>query len=102
MAETVATETRRRGPETAPSRIGRFLALALALHLPLTPIGPLLGLLALLAHGNRELPEEHLNSIPVSLLSDEDMEQLGMKAPEAPPPSPAPPTAPEPDAVPVP
>src|SRR5258706_9635826 len=87
MAETVATETRLRGPEAASSRFGRFLALALALHLPLTPIGPLLGLLALLAHRGREVPEEHLNSIPVSLLSDEDLEQLGMKAPDQPPPS---------------
>ncbi len=96
MPESVAEETRRRGQPAAPARkLSWFLAIAALLHLPLTPLGPLLGLLSLLHWPSPEPPPDSLNSIPVSLLSPEEMEQLGLGTP--PPPAP-PPEAAEPKA----
>jgi hypothetical protein len=95
MPEAVAPETHRRGRATArPQRLAWFIAAAVFLHLPLTPLGALIGLLSLLHWPSREPPPESLNAIPVSLLSPEEMEQLGLK--EAPP---APPEAAEPKAA---
>lgn len=95
MAETVATQTRARGRGNAGRGLGRFVAIALLLHLPLTPIGPLLGLLSLL-RPSHEAPEESLNAIPVSLLSPEELAQMGLAEPppQQPAPEPAPATAP--------
>lgn len=88
MAETVATQTRARGRRTAGRGLGRFVAIALLLHLPLTPIGPLLGLLSMLRRSH-DAPEESLNAIPVSLLSPEELAQMGLGEPP-PAPQPAP------------
>ncbi|HEX7671021.1 MAG TPA: hypothetical protein VF395_15605, partial [Polyangiaceae bacterium] len=86
----MAAGTRPRGPGDAKrSRLARFLVLAVLLHLPLTPVGALVGLLALL-HTHEEGPHEQLHAIPVSLLSPEEMAALGMgEPPEAKPASPS-------------
>jgi hypothetical protein len=95
MPESVAPETHRRGRATARAqKLWWFIAAAAFLHLPLTPLGALLGLLSLLHWPTREVPPESLNAIPVALLSPEEMEQLGLK--EAPP---TPPEAAEPKAA---
>jgi len=57
--------------------------------LPLTPLGPLLGLLSLLHWPSREPPPDALNAIPVSLLSPDEMDQLGLGAAAPAPPLPA-------------
>lgn len=94
MPESVAEETRRRGPRAArPRKLSWFVLIAAVLHLPLTPLGPLLGLLSLLHWPTREPPPDALNAIPVSLLSPEEMDQLGLGAT---PPAPPPPEAIEP------
>ncbi|HVU02443.1 MAG TPA: hypothetical protein VHE30_11855 [Polyangiaceae bacterium] len=69
------------------------------LHLPLTPVGSLLGLLSLLHAPEHEPPPEQLHAIPVSLLTPEEMAALGAtnEPPPPPPPAAAPPT-PEPAA----
>lgn len=87
MPESVAAETRRRGQPAAPARrLSWSLLIAALLHLPLTPLGALLGLLSLLHWPTHESPPDTLNSIPVSLLSPEEMEQLGLGATPPPPP----------------
>lgn len=60
----------------------RFLVLAILLHLPLTPLGALIGLLSLLHVPERDAPTEQLHAIPVSLLSPEEMAALGLPVPE--------------------
>ncbi len=85
MAESVAAETRRRGrAHTHPVKFGWFVALAIVIHLPFTPLGALFGLVALLHRPRAEAPPDTLNAIPVSLLSPEEMAQLGGAS--APPP----------------
>lgn len=91
MADSVATQTRDRGRRAAGRGLGRFVAIAVLLHLPLTPIAPLLGLLSLLRPPSRAAEEEALNAIPVSLLSAEELAQLGLAEPQAPPPASPPP-----------
>ena len=101
MENAVAPETRTRGHGAAKRRgLAWFLALAALLHVPLTPIGALIGLLALLRPGAEEPPPDTLNAIPVSLLSDDELAALGATH-EAPPrePAVAPPPA-EPAAAP--
>jgi hypothetical protein len=80
MENGVAAETRPRGHGAARRRRGLtwFLALAALLHVPLTPIGALIGLLALIRPPAEEPPPETLNAIPVSLLSDEELAALGV------------------------
>jgi hypothetical protein len=98
MENGVAAETRARGHGAATRRRGLawFLALAALLHVPLTPIGALIGLLALLRPSAEEPPPDTLNAIPVSLLSDEELAALGATS-EPPPAEPA--AAPAPAAV---
>lgn len=86
----MAAETRARGRGAAGRQRGLawFIALATLLHVPLTPIGALVGLLALLRPAPKEPPPESLNAIPVSLLSDEELAALGAEK-EPPPPEPA-------------
>jgi hypothetical protein len=94
MPESVAEVTRRRVQPAAPARkLSWFLVLAALVHLPLTPLGPLLGLLSLLHWPTHEPPPDTLNSIPVSLLSPEEMEQLGLGPTPPAPPDPAEPRA---------
>jgi hypothetical protein len=82
MTSSVAAGTRPRGPGDAKrSRLARFLVVAVLLHLPLTPVGALVGLLSLL-HAPEDAPHEQLHAIPVSLLSPEEMAALGMGEPE--------------------
>jgi len=110
MAESVAPGTRSRGSADAarPGRLAWFLALAAVLHLPLTPVGALLGLLGLLRLPTHEPPPEALNAIPISLLSPEEIAQLGGEAkgparqPATPEPSPPKPVEDEPAALPDP
>ena len=91
MTSTVAGGTRLRGPGDAKGgRLARFLVLAILLHLPLTPVGALIGLLSLL-HAPEDAPREQLHSIPVSLLSPEEMAALGLGEPL--PPKPVEPSA---------
>jgi hypothetical protein len=82
--------------------LGWFLLVALLVHLPLTPVGALIGLLALLRASPEEAPPETLNAIPVSLLTPEEMDALGGASQAPPEPAAAPePAAPaEPAAVP--
>ena len=88
MADSVAGETRRRG-RADTRRLAWFIALAALLHLPFTPLGALIGLLSLLHAPSHEPPPDALNAIPVSLLSPEEMAQMGMG--ELPPKAPTPP-----------
>jgi hypothetical protein len=87
MTSTVAGGTRPRGrADAGRNRLGRFLVLAFLLHLPLTPIGALVGLVSLL-HVPEEAPKEQLHALPVSLLSPEEMAALGMTDPSSPKPT---------------
>jgi hypothetical protein len=59
--------------DTMPSRLGRFFALALVLHVPFSPIVGLLGLVHLL--GTNEVegpPPPPLTEIPLDLFEDDD------------------------------
>src|SRR5689334_24386492 len=86
MGERVAVRTRGRGPSD-PSRrpLVWFILGSLLLHVPFTPLAALIGLLALLRAHPKEAPEEHLNAIPISLLSPEEMAALGASPAEPPP-----------------
>jgi hypothetical protein len=57
--------------DTTPSRIGRFLALAVVLHAPLTPIFGLLGLINLLDKGTEGPALPPVTEIPLDILDDE-------------------------------
>lgn len=105
---SVDLRTRRRVLlDTAPRRLGRFLALALVLHAPLTPLSAFSGLLRLLGREPEVPALPPLTEIPLDLI-DDDGAAAGSKAPEPPAPAeaePAPPPAAdlpkEPDAPPV-
>ncbi len=82
--------------DTTPSRIGRFLALAVVLHAPLTPLAGLIGLISLL--GNKETVGPELppvTEIPLDILDDDGSPQG--KPADTPAAAPEPP--PEPDPV---
>jgi hypothetical protein len=72
---------------------------SLLLHVPLTPVAGLFGLLALLHRAAKPAAEEQLHAIPVSLLSPEEMAALGL-GPEQPKPSPVPAEPPKDDSAP--
>lgn len=59
--------------DTTPSRLGRFFALAVALHVPFSPLLGLLGLLRLLGGPIEEAPQlPPVTEIPLDILEDED------------------------------
>lgn len=88
--------------DTTPSRIGRFLALAVVLHAPLTPIAGLLGLISLLGNRDTAAPElPPVTEIPLDIIEDDGSPEgkpgdTPAAAPPEPPPEPEP-VAPEPD-----
>ena len=94
----VDSATRRRVLlDTTPKRMWRFLALAVVLHAPLTPLSALLGLVSLLGGQTEEPALPPVTEIPLDLIDDEGA-ALASKPPEAAP-APAPemggPAAPE-------
>src|ERR1041385_8924695 len=96
MGEPVAVETRERGSSDAHRRrLVWFLVGSALLHLPLTPLAALVGLLALLHVPEKAPPAERLNAIPISLLSPDEMAALGAPPAEPPPSKPADAPAPE-------
>ena len=101
MADSVAAETRPRG-RADTRRLAWSIALAALLHLPLTPVAALFGLLSWVHAPTQVPPPDALNAIPVSLLSPEEMEQLGMGEPATKTTTPAESAPPKPsDAEPV-
>jgi hypothetical protein len=57
--------------DTTPRRLGRFLALAVALHVPLTPIPALFGLFSLLRH-EQDIPVlPPVTEIPLDIIDDD-------------------------------
>lgn len=92
--------------DTTPRRLGRFLALALLLHLPLTPLSAFSGLLRLLGKEPEAPVLPPVTEIPLDIIDDEGA-AAGNKGPEpatSEPEAPAPPAAElpkEPDAPPV-
>jgi hypothetical protein len=88
--------------DTTPSRLGRFLALAVVLHAPLTPIAGVLGLLSLLGNKDSAAPElPPVTEIPLDILEDEGSpEGKPGDVPVATPPEPEPvPAVAEPDPI---
>ncbi len=101
MTERVAPGTRPRGRrDTRRLRLGWFVVLSLLLHVPLTPLAGLFGLLALLHRESKPAPEEQLHAIPVSLLSPEEMAALGLGPEQPKQPSTTPAEPPKDDSVP--
>jgi hypothetical protein len=90
--------------DTTPRRMGRWLALALALHAPLTPLAGFLGLIRLLDDAEDVPTSPPVTEIPLDLIDDE-ASPPGPEATSPPPPEPVaaaePPRATEPDAPPV-
>ncbi|HYQ18309.1 MAG TPA: hypothetical protein VEQ58_21185, partial [Polyangiaceae bacterium] len=77
--------------DTTPKRLGRFLALALVLHAPLTPLSGVLGLVRLLG-GEPEPPAlPPVTEIPLDIIDDDGAS--GAAKPAEPPPPPAEPEA---------
>lgn len=74
--------------DTTPRRLGRFLALALVLHAPLTPLSAMTGLLRLLGRDTEEPPPPPVTEIPLDIIDDEGLAAPG-KSPEPAAPSPA-------------
>ncbi|RYZ02484.1 MAG: hypothetical protein EOO73_31620 [Myxococcales bacterium] len=88
--------------DTTPSRIGRFLALAVVLHAPLTPIAGLLGLISLLGNRDTAGPElPPVTEIPLDIIEDEGSPEgkPGDTPAAAPPPAEPEPVATEPDPI---
>lgn len=75
--------------DTTPSRLGRFFVLALALHVPFSPLIGLLGLVRLLGDPPEAPPAPPVTEIPLDILDDSDNAKLGKPAdtPDAPEPS---------------
>lgn len=97
MVERAAQEPQWRGQRDATRRrILTLLGVSLLLHMPLTPLAALFGLLSLVRQHEGPAPADssQINAIPVSLLSDEEMKALGGTAAEPPPPPPEPATPP--------
>lgn len=69
----VDLRTRRRVHlDTTPSRLGRFLALAVVLHAPLTPIAGLVGLVGLLGAKDTDVPAlPPVTEIPLDIIDDD-------------------------------
>jgi hypothetical protein len=82
--------------DTTPRRMGRWLALALALHAPLTPLAGFLGLIRLLDDSEDVPTSPPVTEIPLDLIDDE-ASPPGPEATSPPPPEPA--AAPEPPPV---
>ncbi len=97
----VEPRTRRRVRlDTTPRRLGPWLALALVLHAPLTPVAGLLGLLQLLGPQDDVPTLPPVTEIPLDIFED-DTPKAGPEATPAPPPEPEPePVAPPPPAEP--
>lgn len=77
--------------DTTPQRLGRWLALSVALHAPLTPVAGLLGLIRLLDTQTEDVPPEPpVSEIPLDII-DDDTPPAGKPAdaPQAPDPEPA-------------
>lgn len=87
--------------DTTPRRMGRWLALAVALHAPLTPLAGFLGLIRLLDDSEDVPTSPPVTEIPLDLI-DDDASPLGPEATSPPPPEPAavpePPPVKDPDA----
>jgi hypothetical protein len=77
--------------DTTPRRFGRFLALALVLHTPLTPLSAFSGLLRLLGRETEVPALPPVTEIPLDIIDDEGLAAPG-KSPE--PPAPAEATGP--------
>ncbi|MEB2312937.1 MAG: hypothetical protein OZ921_07260 [Sorangiineae bacterium] len=92
------TQWRGQRDTAAWRRLGKLLGLSLVLHLPLTPLGALAGLLGLITRGPAEaLPVEPVDSIPIDLIEESGESPAG-KPPSEPERGPAPaPSEPEPD-----
>lgn len=90
--------------DTTPRRMGRWMALALVLHAPLTPLGGFLGLLQLLNVDDDVITLPPVTEIPLDII-DDDTPPAGPEATSPPPPEPvavAEPVLPkEPDAPPI-
>ncbi|HYP88887.1 MAG TPA: hypothetical protein VEQ59_12050, partial [Polyangiaceae bacterium] len=78
--------------DTTPRRLGRFLALALVLHAPLTPLSGVLGLVRLLGKEPEPPALPPVTEIPLDII-DDDGSSGAAKAAEPPPPPPAEPEA---------
>jgi hypothetical protein len=87
--------------DTTPRRMGRWLALALALHAPLTPLAGFLGLMRLFDSADDVPTLPPITEIPLDLI-DDDAPPAGPEATSPPPPEPVavaePPPVKEPDA----
>jgi hypothetical protein len=70
--------------DTTPKRMWRFLALAVVLHAPLTPLSALLGLVSLLGGQTEEPALPPVTEIPLDLIDDEGA-ATASKPSEAPP-----------------
>jgi hypothetical protein len=93
----VELRTRRRVLlDTTPRRLGRFLALAVALHVPLTPIPALFGLLSFLRHEQDVPVLPPVTEIPLDIIDDD----TGSGQKPAEPAAPIEPTAPAAGATP--
>lgn len=93
--------------DTTPRRLGRFLALALVLHAPLTPLSAFSGLLRLLGREAEAPALPPVTEIPLDIIDDEGL-AAPAKSPEpaapseaAAPTQPAPELPKEPEAPPV-
>ena len=69
--------------DTTPRRLGRFLALALVLHAPLTPLSAFSGLLRLLGRETEAPALPPVTEIPLDIIDDEGL-AAPAKSPEAP------------------
>jgi hypothetical protein len=69
--------------DTTPSRLGRFFALAVALHMPFSPLLGLVGLLRFMGDEVEGPPPPPLSEIPLDLFEDDDAPPAG-KAADAP------------------
>jgi hypothetical protein len=80
--------------DTTPRRMGRWLALAVALHAPLTPLAGFLGLIRLLDDSEDVPTSPPVTEIPLDLIDDE-ASPAGPEATSPPPPEPV--AVPEPE-----
>jgi hypothetical protein len=92
---SVEGRTRRRVLlDTTPQRLGRWLALSVALHAPLTPVVALLGLMKFVDLDDQVVALPPVTEIPLDILEDESG---GADKPAEPPAAPEPAAVVEPD-----